>query len=249
MTFVNVTSTEGLAILRLGRGKVNALNEPFVDELTSAVGELGEDPAVRAVVITGEGKFFSFGFDIPELYDYSKEDFTRYLEKFTGLYTLLYELPKPVVAALNGHAVAGGCMLALACDRRLMVPDHAKISLNEITFGASVFAGSVEMLVACTGQREAEEILTTGAMYTGSEAIAMGLVDETVEPARLMEAASAEARELARNPEAFRSLKSLLRSPIAARMRDREAASIREFVRIWYSEETRRQLEKITIRR
>ncbi|MHB8879566.1 MAG: enoyl-CoA hydratase/isomerase family protein, partial [Myxococcaceae bacterium] len=143
MEHVTLKAIGAVAEVTLGRGKVNALDERLVDELADAFRALEADPAVRAVVLTGRGAFFSFGFDVPHLVRYSKEEFiAHWLERFTGLYRQLFSFPKPLVAALNGHTVAGGCMLALTADLRLMVPGTAKIALNELTFGSSVFAGA-----------------------------------------------------------------------------------------------------------
>ena len=130
-----------VAVLVLSRGKVNALDEPTIGELEDRFRELETDEAVRAVIFSGEGKFFSFGFDVPEFLAFSKEEFTAYVTAFSGLYTYMFLYPKPLVAALNGHAVAGGCMLALACDGRVMAAGNAKIALNEITFGSTIAIG------------------------------------------------------------------------------------------------------------
>jgi enoyl-CoA hydratase len=197
---------DGIATVTLARGKVNALDEEMVDELRVCLDQLQGDDAVRAVVLTGQGNFFSFGFDIPGFLSYAKPDFIRYLTKFTDLYTELFLFPKPVVAALNGHTIAGGCMLALACDARLMSRGRGKISLNEITFGAAVFAGSVEMLKHCAGPRSAETILLSGAMYDAEHARALGLVDRVTDAEELMAEAMTRASELARQDRtAFRS--------------------------------------------
>ncbi|MCP4203233.1 MAG: enoyl-CoA hydratase/isomerase family protein [bacterium] len=240
---------ERIATLALGRGKVNALNEETVEELAKHLPILAADAGVRGVILTGRGSFFSFGFDIPEFHSYSRQDFTRFLEKFTGLYTALFVFPKPVVAALNGHTIAGGCMLALACDRRLMVEGRAKISLNEITFGASIFAGSASMLTSLVGRKSAETVLFSGAMLDAGHAQQLGLIDQVTDPDDLASSARAVCTSLAAaDPVAFRSLKRLVRGPIAERMKAREAESIREFVDIWYSDDTRRRLEEIRIR-
>lgn len=238
-----------LAVLALRRGKVNAINSALVRSLQSVLEKLRRDPDVHALVMTGTGSFFSFGFDIPEFLSFDRADFTMFLEDFTRFYTSLFVFPKPVVAALNGHTIAGGCMLALACDRRIMASGRARISLNEVTFGASVFAGAVEMLRTCVGARRAEEILLEGAMYPAERAVSLGLIDRVEGPPTTLEAAKAEARMLgSRDASAFGSIKSLLREPIAGEMRRREATSIREFVDIWYSEATWRRLEGIVIR-
>ncbi|MBI5478940.1 MAG: enoyl-CoA hydratase/isomerase family protein [Deltaproteobacteria bacterium] len=249
MEFVRVARIDGVAVVTLDRGKVNALTVQVVDEVAAAFRDLATDDGVAAAVLTGSGKFFSFGFDIPEFLGFSKEAFIDYLTKFTGLYRQLFVWPKALVAALNGHTVAGGCMLALACDRRLMVPGNAKISLNEITFGASVFFGAVEMLKLAVGARRAETVLFGGAMYLAEEAAAIGLVDEVVPADRLGEEARAAARGLGEHePAAFASIKRLLRAPTAQAMLARERDSILEFADIWYSPATRARLKEITIR-
>jgi enoyl-CoA hydratase/carnithine racemase len=248
MEFVTISKQENVAEVVLCRGKVNALNEAVVEELKGCFQELKADPDTRAVILTGTGKFFSFGFDIPEFRSYSPEEFTRYLTKFADLYTYLFLYPKPVVAALNGHTIAGACMLATACDHRIMVEGKARISLNEVSFGSSVFAGSVEMLKACVGHACAERILLSGAMYSPEDALHLGLIHEVAREATLRDEALSIANNFAHaDQQAFRSIKMLLRKPIAEQMVQREAASIKEFVEIWYSESTRKQTERIEI--
>lgn len=249
MDYVELEREGAAAVVVLKRGKVNAINDSLVKELRITLRMLKEDPGVEALVLTGDGSFFSFGFDVPELYPLSPDEFTRFLEDFCELYTELYVFPRPVVAALNGHAIAGGCMLALACDRRVMVNEDAKIALNEVAFGSSMPAGSLELLVACVGTANAERVALEGTMLFPQEAEALGLVDRIVPSEELMPVAVGEARRLASNDaRAFASLKRMLRYPTAERMRAAEGSSIREFVDMWYSDSTRKQLEKIVIR-
>jgi enoyl-CoA hydratase/carnithine racemase len=245
---MHVSKDVEIATVTLSRGKVNALNEPMVEELTKSFEDLAIDNEVRSIIFTGSGKFFSFGFDVPEFLNYSKSDFIIYLEKFTNFYTYLFLFPKPIVAALNGHTIAGGCMLATACDFRLMVTGKAKISLNEITFGAPVLAGSVEMLKYCVGSRNAQSILYSGAMYSAEEAIQLGLVDQVSSEDALTEDARKVAQELAqKDSSAFRCTKHLLRKPAVEEMIKREKDAILEFVDIWYSEQTWENLKAIKI--
>lgn len=248
MEFIELNKKDGIATLTLSRGKVNALNGPAVSELRNCLKSIEGDEDVKAVILTGAGKFFSFGFDIPEFLPFTKEQFTEFLIGFADFYSYLFLFPKPVIAALNGHTVAGGCMLALACDHRVMARGKGKISLNEISFGASVFAGSVEMLRFAVGSAHAQNVLYSGAMYSAEQAFGMGLVQELVKEEDLMDSAVNAAARLSSNPSAaFASIKSLLRKPIADEMRTREAASIREFVDIWYSHETRTMVKNIQI--
>ncbi len=248
MSYTHVARDGNMATVTLSRGKVNALNEVMVEEITKSFEDLATENEVKAIIFTGSGKFFSFGFDVPEFLSYPRDDFVRYLEKFTNLYTYLFNFPKPVVAALNGHTIAGGCMLATACDFRLMVTGKARISLNEITFGAPVFAGSVEMLRYCAGSRNAQSILYSGAMYSAEEAFQLGLVDQVSSEDALAEDARNVAQELAqKDSSAFRSIKHLLRKPVAQEMIKRERDAILEFVDIWYSEQTWENLKEIKI--
>jgi enoyl-CoA hydratase/carnithine racemase len=248
MNFVYSSRKDGIATVTLHRGKVNALNEPMVEELTDCFRNVETDNEVHSIIFTGSGKFFSFGFDVPEFLHYPKKDFIRYLEKFTNLYTYLFQFPKPIVAALNGHTIAGGCMLATACDFRLMASGKGKIGLNEITFGAPVFTGSVEMLRFCVGSRNAQQILYSGAMYSAEEAFELGLVDHVSSEDTLEKDARKVAKELGEKASlAFASVKKLLRKPLAEEMVKHEKDYILEFVHIWYSQATWERLKEIKI--
>jgi len=248
MEFVHVSINDGIAEARLNRGKVNALNQPIVEEVADCLRSLAADPDTRSIILTGNGSFFSFGFDIPEFLGYSRESFAKFLQRFTGLYSYLFTYPKPVVAALNGHTIAGGCMLALACDYRIMVSGKARISLNEISFGSSVFAGSVEMLKFLVGGKNAQAILYDGAMYSAETAAQLGMIDEVSSNENLVKDAREVAQRLAgKEAAAFRSIKTLLRAPVVENMARNEEQSVQEFVSIWYSESTRQNLRSITI--
>lgn len=248
MDFIESQRSGGIATLTLRRGKVNALNGAVINQLRGTLKTLECDPEVKAIVLTGAGKFFSFGFDIPEFLSFTKEQFTEYLTSFTELYTYIFLYPKPIVAALNGHTIAAGCMLALACDYRVMVSGKAKIALNEISFGSSVFAGSTEMLRFWVGGANATAVLLSGAMYAAEEAKSLGLVQEVTTDGKLMDMAGKVASDFASKYQAaFFSIKSLLRKGIGKDMRDQERDAIKEFVDIWYSESTWANLKNITI--
>lgn len=241
--------TDSLAVITMTRGKVNAINPEFVRDLNALLDHLEDRPEIRALVLTGRGKFFSFGLDIPELYDYSPEAMTSFIQSFCRLYRRLFLFPKPLIAAINGHAIAGGSILATTSDRRLMVSGGAKIALNEVTFGASLFAGAVAMLQFACGPRLAETVLLTGRMFTPDEALTIGLVDRITSETELLPAASALAGELGLNAGPhFTSLKRLSRQPIADQWMLREPASIEEWIKIWYSPATREQAKRIQIR-
>lgn len=249
MNFIHLSIVENIATIVVNRPKVNALNEAVVEELRECFQNVADDSSVKSVILTGEGNFFSFGLDVPEFLGYSKDSFIKFLTKFTDLYGYIFTFPKPVVAALTGHTIAGGCMIAIACDYRLMVSGKAKISLNELTFGSTVFAGSIEMLKHLIGGRNAESALYTGAMYSAEEAKELGLLHEVVSKENLREATQRIAKDFAKKDSyAFKSVKTLLRKQAGEEMKRKERDSILEFADIWYSEGTWKNLRNIKIR-
>lgn len=249
MEFTSVSHDSGVATVTLSRGKVNAIHEQMVAELDDTFASLARDDDTRAIVLTGNGKFFSFGFDVPHFYDYSPDEFTGFLRAFCNLSLKLFLFPKPVVAAVNGHCTAGGCILALACDRRIMVDEGAKIGLNEVTFGSSIFASSVAMLAHTVGARRAEQVLLTGKLFSPKEAFDLGLADKLAAADSVLTSATKAAAKLGMLPtQAYGSLKRLLRQPVADSCSVREDQSIREFVQIWYSPATREMTKGIQIR-
>ncbi|MEZ5358392.1 MAG: enoyl-CoA hydratase/isomerase family protein [Candidatus Zixiibacteriota bacterium] len=250
MDFITVTNKNNISTIWLERGKVNAINEDVVAQLYSALRQLEADEATSAVILTGVGDFFSFGFDIPEFYHHTPEEFRRFVVSFTNLYTYLFLYPKPVIAALNGHTIAGGCMLSNACDYRIVAEGKAKVALNELAFGSTVFAGSVAILRAIAGQVNAERVLITGYLFDNEQALKHGLVNEVIAADELMVRSRRKAEKYgAVHGQAYASIKRLLRQPIVDSYRDLEEASIDEFIDIWYSDTLRENLKEIKIRK
>ncbi len=249
MEYVQLSVDDGIATVAINRPKVNAINEQVVSELRDAFGGLAQDKAIKAVILTGKGSFFSFGFDIPGFMEYSKEEFHRFVANFSDLVRCIFTYPKPVIAALNGHTVAGGCILAIACDRRVMITGKAKIALNELTIGATIFTSIAEILKFTVGPRNARELLYSGKMNSAEEALHLGLVDDAQSEEGFADAVLRSARDLAeKDGEAFGSLKMLLRKCALEIISKDEESSVSEFVDIWYSQSTREKLRKIEIR-
>ncbi|MFQ5787129.1 MAG: enoyl-CoA hydratase/isomerase family protein [Thermodesulfobacteriota bacterium] len=248
MNFINVSINEEIAEIVIDRPKVNALNEIVVEELNQTFRTLSKDSDTRAIILSGNGSFFSFGFDVPELYSYPKEAFLKFVFKFSDLLKNIFLFPKPVIAALNGHTIAGGACVALACDYRLMVQENAKISFNEITFGSTLFSTVVDILKFLVGAKNSSTIIYSGMMYTAEEAIKLGLIEQVVSKVALKDKATNVALDLTKKDyEAFKSIKYLLRENIATQIENKESDSISEFVDLWYSKSTRNNLQKIKI--
>lgn len=249
MSFVELMINGNIATITLNRPKVNALNDDVIEDLKTIFNEVGKNEQVSAVVLIGQGSFFSFGFDVPGFMSYPKDLFERYVVKYSELIKTIFMFPKPVIAALNGYSVAGGCVLALACDYRIMVLGKAKIALNEMTFGSTLFSCVTETLKYAVGPRKAEQIIYLGAMSSAEEALSLGLVDRLAGENEFQSVVEEVAEDFStKNPTAFASVKKLLKSDVLAKIESDESRSILEFVDIWYSDSTREQLAKIEIR-
>jgi enoyl-CoA hydratase/carnithine racemase len=180
----------GVAYVTLNRPKVlNALNTPTWADLRTAFEDARDDAAVRGVILTGAGdKAFIAGADISELAHASAIDAERASRLGQGVLDLVENLGKPVVAAINGFALGGGCELSLACDFRLMA-DHAKIGVPEVRIGALAGAGGVQKLHRLVGRGKALEWILLGSHVTAPEALARGMLTSVHAASDLMPAA------------------------------------------------------------
>ena len=196
MTFDNLLLERdgGVAVLTLNRPKVlNALNGPTLDDLRRAVLDVKQDDAVRVVIITGAGdKGFIAGADINELAVLSPTGGREHAMKGQHVFDLIEHMGKPVIAAINGYALGGGCELAMACTLRIAA-DTAKLGQPEINLGIIPGYAGTQRLSRIVGRGRALELLLTGDQVTAQEAHRLGLVHRVVPAAELM----AEARKLA----------------------------------------------------
>lgn len=203
-----------VTILRLAHGKASAMDIELLEALRGALHRLGSDPSVRAVVLTGTGGIFCAGVDLKRLL----AEGPAYVERFVPLLDAsvldLFGLDKPVVAAVNGHAIAGGCILVQACDARLLAVGPARVGVPELKVGVPFPAGIVEVLRFVLPSRHASELLLRGRLCGADEALSRGLVDELVAPELLLDRAVAVAEDLAAVPAAaFAATKRRLRGP------------------------------------
>jgi enoyl-CoA hydratase len=226
---------EGIAMLRIAHGKAGALDVELVEELAGAVDELAASPA-RAVVLTGTGTIFSAGVDLFRLLDGGVEYAARFLPALTGSIRKLFALPKPVVAAANGHAIAGGCILVAACDYRLMARGEGRIGAPELLVGVPFPPSVLEVLRFALPPQHVQEVVYTGKTWMADGALTKGLVDEVVEAWALdVRALEVAAQMAALPPAAFALTKRQLRQEALERA---AAADDREAISIWSTPET-----------
>lgn len=247
---IELTRDKSVAIVKLARGITNAINLEIVQELATTVERMSAMPDVRALVLSSANeKFFSIGFDIPHLFELPKEDFREFYEAFNQACFALYTLPMPTVAGLTGHAIAGGCILALCCDYRVIGAGRKLMGLNEIKLGVPVPYLASCILQSIVGAREARQVEEFGEFYEAEILFRKGLVDEVVPQAEVM----ARAREMAeilssRPPEAYQRIKESRVEQVETRIRANWEKRQREFTELWYSEEARARLQEAMTR-
>ena len=208
LTHLLVARDEAVATITVNRpDRLNALNAATIDELRSALLELRHDDAVRAIVITGAGdKAFVAGADIAELAQQSPLGAKITAQRGQHVFDLVETLGKPVIAAVNGVALGGGCELAMACTLR-MAADTARFGQPEINLGLMPGYAGTQRLPRLVGRGRAMELLLAGHQIDAAEAYRIGLVDRVVGREELMPAAVALARELgAKAPVAVRAI-------------------------------------------
>ncbi|GLI02971.1 enoyl-CoA hydratase/isomerase family protein [Phytohabitans aurantiacus] len=205
--FVRVETKDGIGTIRLDRPPMNALNTQVQEELRAAASAVTADTEVRAVVVYGGEKVFAAGADIKEMADMSYVDMAARARELSSAFDAIARIPKPVVAAVTGYALGGGCELALACDWRV-VADDAKLGQPEIKLGIIPGAGGTQRLARLVGPARAKDLVMSGRMVDAEEALRIGLADRVVPSAEVYEAAITLVRQYTNGPsQALRAAK------------------------------------------
>jgi enoyl-CoA hydratase len=228
---------EGILTLRLSHGKASALDvellEAFLGELDGVAGD------VRAVILTGTGSIFSAGVDLFRLTQGGAEYVRRFLPLLTRCLRTLFAFPRPVVAAANGHAIAGGGIIVLAADVRLMAEGPGRIGVPELLVGVPFPAAALEVVRFAVPPDKVQSLIYTGRTLPPREALAAGLVDEVVAPEDLLPRAQEIARQLARiPPPVYRLTKQALRAPAVERIDPAGEPQEQAALEVWTAAET-----------
>jgi enoyl-CoA hydratase/carnithine racemase len=240
-TALMVTRSASVAVVEVARGKVNAIDLELLDELEATLEALAQDDDVRGLVLTGSGRVFSAGVDLHRVVEGGEVYVERLIAKLARALEALFGFPKPTVAAVNGAAVAGGCILACACDRRVMA-EGARMGATELVVGVPFPAAALEILRFTCGSR-AEDVVYTGSLFDAHEAMTMGMVHEVHPADAVLERATSIAVELAAlAPQAYRLAKEQLRRPALERMRADAETLDGDVTREWAAPDTLRSL-------
>ncbi|GGJ83696.1 enoyl-CoA hydratase [Pilimelia anulata] len=208
--FVRLEVADGIGTMRLDRPPMNALNTTLQEELRSAARAADAAADVRAVVVYGGGKVFAAGADIKEMAAMSYVDMAGRAPALSSAFDAIARIGKPVVAAITGYALGGGCELALACDWRVVAED-AKLGQPEIKLGVIPGAGGTQRLARLVGPARAKDLILSGRMVDAAEALAIGLADRVVPAADVYAAAVELVRPYATGPaQAIRAAKQAI---------------------------------------
>lgn len=238
---------DGVKLIRLECGKANAIDGALLETLGTALDEaLSED--ARAVVVTGYDRFFSAGLNLKNLPDTHK-GMSAFVETFDHGMRRLWSFPLPTVAAINGHAIAGGCVLAAACDVRVAADGDYRVGLSEIDLGVPFPASALEILRAAIDAAWLTELVLGGRLLGPKDAREAGLLHAVVPSESLMPESLARADRLGAKPQpAFRRTKETLRADALARIEARADEDRRHFIEAWFSDETKKRREAMLSR-
>lgn len=249
--WLRTETLDGLVRLTLDRGKTHALDPELVGELRAEMDRLSRDDSIRGVILTGAGdRFFCNGFDLAALVPLGREEVSRFYDTFIGLCVEMYLFPRPLIVAINGHAMAGGLILALTADYQLIGAENRYVGLTEVGLGLPVPQAAVLMLSALVGSRTAHRIALCGETLLPEAAYRAGLVHEVTSYKHLPTVAETIGRDLSRSPApAYGITKRYLRSATAAAIYATAVESREEFVHCWFLPETQACLRKLAERR
>jgi enoyl-CoA hydratase len=238
---INRTDRDGVAVLQLNHGKASALDLELLEELRRQLATIAASDA-RAVVFTGTGNIFSAGVDLYRLVDQGTPYVERFFPAMVDAFHDLFLFPRPVIAAVNGHAIAGGAVITAAADYRLMAAGNTRIGVPELVVGVPFPALALEVVRFGIPPQFVQEMVYTGKTVTPDEALRRGMIDEIVDAPALLDRAIAVAADLGQRPrEAFRLTKRQLREPFAERARNLATAD-QEALASWSSPKTHEQI-------
>ncbi|HVV85211.1 MAG TPA: enoyl-CoA hydratase/isomerase family protein [Kofleriaceae bacterium] len=246
---IELRDDDGIAVMTMAAGRANAIDGPFLDGLAD-----GLDRAVRerprALVLTGAGSTFSAGLALPTLIELDRGALREVMHRFTRVMRQVLELPLPTVAAINGPAIAGGCVLALMCDQRVMVGDGAKgaprIGLNESQLGIGLPAVVVEVARHKLPATSFVAVALAGALFEARRALDFGLIDEVATAADLAERAMTRARAMtASGPDAYAQIKQAWNRPIVDAIAGTDEPALEAWLDTWFSADGQARLRAI----
>jgi enoyl-CoA hydratase len=236
-----------LVTARFDKARGNSIDEPFTQELLDVATQLGADPDVRGVLLaSAHPKLFSPGLDLVTLVEYDRAAMERFMRVFAEAVWALYALRKPVVAAVGGHAVAGGCILALTADYRVLKRGGVQMGLNEVKVGVPLPWSVALLLRASVPAAALTQVALLGRNFADDDALAVGLADQLADADGFEDFCRARLDEFADKDTASIAItKGYLREGVLREMRGREKEEMGVWLDRWFSDSTRERIRQI----
>lgn len=246
MDSIKIEYHDDVAVVRLNNGVTNPLSLEFLRDISENLGILKNESSVSSLVIASNNdKFFSIGFNIPQLYEQTEEEVKEFYKTYNRLCLDLYKLPKPTIAAITGHAIAGGCILALCCDFRFISEGKKLMGLNEIKLGVPVPYPGDCILRDLVGTKNARDIMEIGEFYPPLESLKLGMIDQVMPLAQVIPNSIERAKSLGAMPKDIfgmikRNRVERIEEQILKRLEEKEQF----FLKCWHSDDTRKRLKE-----
>ena len=246
MEHIKVNVKDHVATITLNRGKSNALNYALIAELDEMFANILKDDTVAGVILTGNAPFFSAGLDLIELYDYEEKQVENFWILFLKFVKNIVGFKKPLIAAISGHAPAGGCVMALAADYRIMADGPFIIGLNEVPVGIIVPSGIFNLYAFWIGQAQAARNLLQGMLYKPQEALAAGLIDELVSAESLQTIAERRIKKYVElESNTWQQSKLSIRQDLLKSFEATQSEFLEKMMAQWWAPTTRNLLKTI----
>ncbi len=245
MQTVHIERKQNYAIVQLNRGKVNAINHQMTKEIRTAFANLESDDTVKGVIVTGIPHFFSAGLDVIELYSYDEQQMKEFFNDFGGMYIQLAKFTKPLVSAITGHSPAGGCVIAITGDYRIMAEgEKYTIGLNEVAVNIQISSNLIRGYAFWLGEGLASQYLLDGKLLNVDEALASGLVNEVCPLEEVLPKAEAKMQQYLRaDEEIFKNTKYKLRKPWLEGMETDPKIDLEQAIALWWKPEIRAKMK------
>jgi enoyl-CoA hydratase/carnithine racemase len=236
---MKLEKNNSVSILRLNNGKANALSADVFDEVGSLITNFLDSDS-KALVLTGSTGFFSGGLELPAIVDYSREELKEFMNKFESMLLKIFTSNKPIICAVNGHAIAGGLVIALQCDYRIASTGKYKLGLLETKLGIGLPLLPLESLRAQVPVKSWMRIAFEAELFNPETALELGIVDEVVSAEELEIAAINKAMKLGEIPQsAFDQVKQGFRISHMENIENNKEKVLEQWLDTWFSDEGR----------
>ena len=252
METLQLTRKNGYAIVQLTRGKVNAINDQMVTEVRNTFQSLEDDDSIYGVILTGIPHYFSAGLDVIELYGYNEDQIRNFFINFGEMYNELLKFSKPFICAVTGFSPAGGTVIAITADYRIMAEgEKYSIGLNEMAVNVQISQKLVDGYSFWLGEGTANQFILDGKLLNPDEALSCGLVNEVCPQEKLLSKAEKKMQHyLSADPDIFKNTKYKIRKKLIQAIGEGEGKELEQALQIWWKPEVRNKIklliEKIT---